>query len=129
MSQHMIAPRGSRGAPKRASLYVSAAAVALSAFAAASVLGNVAAGVPRQADENAWAHLYQIAMIAQLPLLALSLAVADWTRRGRVFLLLLVQCAAAAAALGALAWSGYCRGLDGRRRIFTQRRGVVSGRA
>jgi hypothetical protein len=95
------------GAPKRAWVYVAATAIVISAFATAMVLGNVAAGVPREPDENLWAHLFQLAMIAQPPLLLLFLAIADWTQRRRVLLLLGAQIVATASAFGALAWSGY----------------------
>lgn len=95
------------GGPKRAWKYLAATAIGLSCFATAIVVGNVAAGTPRQADENAWAHLFQLAMAAQLPLLLLFLAIADWTQKRRLILLLVAQVLAAAAAFGALAWSGY----------------------
>jgi len=93
--------------PKRGWVYVAFTAIALSIFAAAAVLGNVAAGVPPQPDENTWAHLFQLAMAAQLPLMLAYLAIADWTQRRRVILLLAGQITAAAFALSALAWSGY----------------------
>jgi hypothetical protein len=86
---------------------VAATAILLSAFAAAVVLGNMAAGVPRQPDENAWAHFFQLAMAAQLPLFVLYMAIADWAQRRRVFLLLAAQIGAVVSAFGALAWSGY----------------------
>jgi len=92
---------------KRAPVYLAAAAILLSAFATAIVLGNMAAGVPRQADEDASAHLFQLAMAAQLPLILLFLATADWRQRQRVIVLLAAQIAAAATAFGVLAWSGY----------------------
>lgn len=93
--------------PKRAWVYLAMTAIALSLFAFTIVVANVGAGTPRQADENAWAHLFQLAMAAQLPLFLVFLALADWTRRRRVIVLLLAQMAAAAAAFAALAWSGY----------------------
>ena len=107
MNQQTTAPRQSGPGAKRAWIYLGTAAIGLSTFAAAIVLGNMAAGVPRQPDENAWAHLFQLAMAGQPPLLMLYLAMADWTQRRRVFLLLAAQIGAAAAALAALAWSGY----------------------
>lgn len=93
--------------PRRAWIYVGTAATVLSLFAVAIVVGNVAAGAPREADENTWAHLFQLATAAQPPLLLLFLATADWRQRRRVIVLLGAQIFAAAAALGALAWSGY----------------------
>jgi hypothetical protein len=95
------------GRPKRAWFYLGATAIALSGFAAAIVLGNLAAGAPPQADENAWAHLFQLAMAAQVPLMLLILAIADWRQRRRVLFVLGLQIVAAAAAFGLLAWSGY----------------------
>ena len=93
--------------PKRLWVYAAVTAISLSLFAVAIVLGNVAAGVPRAADENAWAHLFQLAMVAQAPLLLLFLATADWGQRKRVIVFLGGQIVAAVAALVALAWSGY----------------------
>ena len=95
------------GRPKRAWVYVAATAIALSLFAFTIVVANVAAGTSRQADENASAHLFQLAMGAQLPLILLFSALADWRRRRRVIMLLAGQIVMAAAAFGALAWSGY----------------------
>jgi hypothetical protein len=95
------------GRPKRAWVYVGMTAVLLSVSAFTIVVANVAAGTPRQPDENAWAHLFQVAMAAQLPLVLLFLALADWTHRRRVIILLAAQIIATAAAFAALAWSGY----------------------
>ena len=97
----------SAGPPKRVWIYLGATAIALSAFAAAIVIGNVAAGAPPQADENAWAHLFQLAMAAQIPLVLLVLGLADWRQKQRVLILLGLQIVAAAAAFALLAWSGY----------------------
>jgi hypothetical protein len=107
MNQQTTATGGSGEAPRRAWVYLAATAITLSVFAAAIVFGNVATGISRQTDENAWAHLFQLAMAAQLPLLLLFLALADWTQRRRVLLLLGAQMVAGAFAFGALAWSGY----------------------
>jgi hypothetical protein len=107
MDHGTTAPRPPHDRPKRAWRYVAATAIGLSAFAVAIVLGNVAASAPPQPDENAWAHLFQLAMGAQLPLLMLYLAIADWTQRRRVLLVFAAQIGAAALAFGALAWSGY----------------------
>ena len=83
------------------------APIACSILALAIVLGNVAAGVERQADEGGWAHLFQLLIAGQLPLVLLFLATADWSRTGRLLLTLLLQGLAGLCALGALAWSGY----------------------
>lgn len=96
-----------RGSPTRAWVYIAATAIALSLFAFTIVVANLAAGTPPQADENSWAHLFQLAMDAQLPLVLLFSALAYWRRRQRVIVLLAAQILAAAAAFGALGWSGY----------------------
>ena len=101
------AAQGSYGRPRRAWIYLGITAIVLSLLAVAIIIGNVAAGAPREADENTWAHLFQLAMAAQ-PLLLLSvLALADWKQKRRIILLLGAQILAVAAAFGALAWSGY----------------------
>lgn len=108
MNQQTAGATGSsEGRPKRAWVHIAAAAIGLSLFAVAIVLGNMAAGVPRQSDEDAWAHLFQLAMAVQVPLLLLFLAMADWRKRERIMVLIAAQIVAAAAALGTLAWSGY----------------------
>ena len=81
--------------------------ILFSALALALVLGNVAAGMPPQEDEGTSAHLFQLLIAAQLPLVLLFLATSDWTRPMRLFLALTVQALALAAALGSLAWAGY----------------------
>jgi cytochrome bd-type quinol oxidase subunit 2 len=107
MSLQTTAAGNSSEPPKRAWIYLATAAIVLSIFATAIVLGNVITGVPRQSDEDGWAHLFQLAIAAQLPLFLLFVALADWTQRRRALLLLAGQIVAAALALGALAWSGY----------------------
>jgi len=84
-----------------------AAPIACSLLALGLVLGNVAAGVPRQADEGASAHLFQLLIAVQLVLVPLFAATADWARPARPLLGLLAQALAGLAALGALAWAGY----------------------
>lgn len=101
------ASNSSPGRPRRASVYLAGAAIALSLFATAIVVGNVTAGIPPQADENAWAHLFQLAMAAQVPLLLLFVATADWNRARPGLILLMAQLCAAAMAFVALWWSGY----------------------
>ena len=83
------------------------APVVCSLLAAGIVLGNVAAGARPQADENGWAHLFQLLIAGQLPLVLMFAATADWARPARPLVALLVQALAGLAALGALAWSGY----------------------
>jgi len=58
MTQQTADPNEARGsARKRAPVYLATTAIVLSGCATAIVLGNMAAGVPRQADEGASAHL------------------------------------------------------------------------
>lgn len=91
----------------RASVCLAGAAIALSLFAFAIVVGNVAAGARPETDENAWAHMFQLAMAAQIPLVALFLVTADWGRARHIMTLLFVQLCSAAVALAALSWSGF----------------------
>ena len=93
--------------PERGWLYIAAAAIGLSASATLIVLGNVAAGTPRHPDEDSWAHLFQLAMAAQLPRMLSFLATADWNNKRRLVLLLVAQIVSAAAAFAALAYAGY----------------------
>jgi hypothetical protein len=53
------------------------------------------------------AHLFQLLIAVQLPLVTLFLATADWARPARPVLVLIVQAMPGAAALGALYWAGY----------------------
>ena len=70
-----------------------------SALAFATVMANVLAGVPPQPDENASAHLWQLLMAGQLPLIALFLLTADWRSRKPVLIAGLQVFAIAMAAL------------------------------
>ena len=51
-----------------------------SALAFAIVMANILAGMPPQADENASAHLWQLLMAAQVPLIILFAVTANWRR-------------------------------------------------
>ena len=53
----------------------------LSGVAFTIVMANIIAGVPPQPDENASAHAWQLLMTAQLPLILLFVATAEWRRR------------------------------------------------
>ena len=77
-----------------------------SGIAFAVVIANVAAGVPPQADENASAHIWQLLMVAQLPLVLVFLATADW-RTWTPALLFGLQLAAIAAACAPVWLAGY----------------------
>ena len=61
--------------------------VLLSLLAFAIVMANILARVPSQPDENASAHLWQLLMASQLPLILLFVATADWRRRSPVLVL------------------------------------------
>jgi hypothetical protein len=58
-----------------------------SALAFAVVMANILSGVRPEPDENASAHLWQLLMIAQLPLILLFAATADWRRWTPVFVI------------------------------------------
>ncbi len=83
------------------------APIIFSLIALAIVVGNVAAGVPRQADEVTAAHLFQLLMAAQVPLVVGFIAITDWSKPSRPLVGLTAQALAFAAALAVLAWSGY----------------------
>jgi hypothetical protein len=51
--------------------------------------------------------MFQLAMAAQIPLVALFLVTADWGRARHIMTLLFVQLCSAAVALAALSWSGF----------------------
>ena len=74
--------------------------VAMSIAALAAVLGHIARfGVAREADEGAAAHVFQLLMIAQVPIVA-RFAITWLPRTPREALsILAVQAAAALAAL------------------------------
>jgi len=71
----------------------------LSALAFGLVVANIVAGTPPQADENCRAHIWQLLMGAQLPLVILFIATADWRSRTPA---LLVAAQLAAIALACL---------------------------
>lgn len=52
----------------------------LSGLAFAIAVANVMAGVPPQPDEGTSAHIWQLLMAAQLPVIILFVATADWKR-------------------------------------------------
>jgi hypothetical protein len=74
--------------------------VAMSFVALATVLGHVAMfGVAREADEGTAAHVFQLLMVTQLPIM-LFFAI-KWLRRNprQTLLVMALQLAAAVAAL------------------------------
>jgi hypothetical protein len=76
-----------------------------SALAFGIVIANVIARVPPQPDEDASAHLWQLLMAAQLPLL-IVFATADW-RKGSTGLLLTAQLLAVGLACLPVWLAGY----------------------
>lgn len=78
-----------------------------SAAAFALVMANILARVPPQPDENASAHLFQLLILIQLPLIGLFAASADWHRRSRVVAVLALQALAIAVALLPVWLAGY----------------------
>ncbi|HEV2595243.1 MAG TPA: hypothetical protein VGU01_08610 [Sphingomicrobium sp.] len=78
----------------------------LSGAALAIVLGNIAAGVRPQPDENTSAHLWQLLMAAQVPVIFAFIATADWRTRSSAGLLA-IQLAAFASACIPVWLAGY----------------------
>jgi hypothetical protein len=79
---------------------LSAASIALIVFAMTTGWGK------GRGDEGAAAHLFQLMMAAQLPLMAVFLVTADWRGQARVFAMLFVQLAAIAAVFAVGAYFG-----------------------
>lgn len=59
----------------------------LSAFAFALVMANILAHVSPQPDEDLTAHLWQLLVASQLPLIVLFVATADWSERASAIFL------------------------------------------
>ena len=78
----------------------------LSALAFALVMTNILLGVPPQPDENTSAHIWQLLMAAQLPLVVLFLVTAEW-RSWSPALLFGTQVAAIVAACFPVWAAGY----------------------
>jgi hypothetical protein len=78
-----------------------------SAAAFVIVIANIATGVPPQPDENASAHIFQLLIVVQIPLIGLFAAGADWNHWRRPAALLGAQALAIAAALLAVWLAGY----------------------
>lgn len=82
------------------------APLACSALAFAIVIANVLLRVPAQPDEGASAHMWQLLIAVQLPLIGLFVATADW-RRSKAPLLLGAQLLALTAACVPVFLAGY----------------------
>lgn len=61
----------------------------------------------READEGWQAHLFQLLMVLQVPIVLLFAATANWKQATRALLVLGLQGAAWGAALGALYMAGF----------------------
>ncbi len=61
----------------------------------------------REVDEGWQAHLFQLLMVLQVPIVVLFTATANWKQPNRALLVLGVQGAAWCAALGALYFAGF----------------------
>ena len=81
------------------------APVILSLLGFAIILVVVTTGWERHLpDEGAAAHLFQLLVVAQVPLFLLFLWTADWTRKRTIVAFLVCQAAALLLALGSLAF-------------------------
>jgi hypothetical protein len=80
--------------------------IILSAAAFFIVLANILAGVPPQPDENASAHLFQILIVLQIPIIAVFILSANW-RGSRPLLFLGLQFGAIALAFLPVWSAGY----------------------
>jgi hypothetical protein len=78
----------------------------LSMLAFGLVMGNILAGVRPQPDESASAHMWQLLMAGQVPLIVLFLATSDWRDRSPA-LLFGAQVAAIALACLPVWLAGY----------------------
>lgn len=83
----------------RVSRAAGVAALACSALAFAIVIANIVLRVPPQPDEDASAHMWQLLIAVQLPLIALFLLTGDWRERSTRLLLAGQMLAIAAACL------------------------------
>ena len=83
------------------------APVLLSLLAFGDVLLVVTTGWERQlSDEGSAAHLFQLLIVAQIPLIAVFLFTAKWRDAGRVVAILGAQVLALCLALGSIAYFG-----------------------
>lgn len=75
------------------------AALGCSILAFVLVMTNIILGVPPQADEDASAHIWQLLIGSQLPLMLLFILASDWRARPTQFLMAVQLLALAAACL------------------------------
>lgn len=84
----------------------SLAPLIFSAIAFSIVMANIVARVPPRPDENASAHIWQLLMAGQLPIIGIFLATSDWRMRSSR-LILAAQLAAFAGAAIPVWLAGY----------------------
>jgi hypothetical protein len=70
-------------------------------------MANILAGIQPQRDEDASAHLWQLLMVAQLAVMVVCVASADWRRPQRPALIAALQLAALGAAALPVWLAGY----------------------
>ena len=90
----------------RVNRVTSVAPLIFSAIAFAIVMANIITRVPPQPDENASAHVWQLLMVGQLPIIIAFLATSDWGNRSTK-LIFAAQIAAFAAAVIPVWLAGY----------------------
>jgi hypothetical protein len=78
----------------------------LSFAAAAVALGSIVVGAPEGHDEGWQAHLWQLLMVSQLPLIAAFVLSADWKAPRRPFVVLALYAAAIVTAMLPVAFAG-----------------------
>lgn len=90
----------------RVSRIAAVTALGCSALAFALVMANIMLGVRPQPDEDASAHIWQLLVGSQLPLLLLFVLTADWRARS-TYVLFAVQLLALTAACVPVFLAGY----------------------
>jgi hypothetical protein len=70
-------------------------------------MANILAGVPPQPDENASAHLWQLLIVLQLPLVVLFATTSDWSHWSRPARLLGLQASGIVLACVPVYLAGY----------------------
>ena len=72
----------------------------------ALAIGSIAAGNGRQSDEGWQAHLWQLLMVAELPIIAAFAYTADWDRPRRAIIMLVPYAVGIGAALAPVSLAG-----------------------
>ena len=81
--------------------------IILSALAMALALGSIATGTGHSADEDWQAHVWQLLMAAQLPIIAAFALTADWSHPSRPLKIIALHAAAIGAAVAPVAIAGW----------------------